>query len=130
MLKKYTSVIILLIPLLLLPFPWYSKLNANSATYEFTDVNGFFVIVSGHSIILFLYIIVLITALLTLNIKKELFFVNSVFILLLIFTITIFPVFFISEPALFYKNFNIGYYVTVFALLISGLNLKLSIYHK
>lgn len=128
--KKFKPLIFLLLPLLLLPFPWYTDIIVDDILFTRQNANGFFVLSSGYGGGLIIYIINCIVLYLALREKKKVFFSPLILQTVLMCLMTAFPSFYLllGSGSTTFNSFirhnlglyNLGYYITMVCLIISS----------
>ncbi len=117
--KKYLSLILLLIILLLLPFEWYKQLYANKTTFILEDANGVFVFTQLHWVIAIIYFYSVLLQYISIIYKNFLLGAFTNFILAI--SLTVFPMNVIKLTGQYIlSRFDYGYYLAL-AIIIGSI---------
>lgn len=119
--RKYISTILLILPLLLMPLNWYSKIKVNPNTYKTLGSNGVDVLLDNGLRIGLIFLLVILIQILSLKCNTITYSVLTK--LLLCVVLALYPVMCFGSFDLvknyIFEFYSIGFYLSVLSILIS-----------
>lgn len=119
--KKYVSSILLILPLLLLPLEWYSKMKVDPSSFKSLGTNGVDVLLDSHLRIGLIFLLVIIIQVLSVKCNTIIYSVLTKILLCIV--LGLYPVAYYGSFGLIkkfiFEFYSIGFYLSLLLIIIS-----------